>query len=202
MNNKGFAVTGVLYGVLILFLTLLALILFNLQGKKVILDKQKKDVSDKVSSKVPQSAEPEEPTPVVVAPTAKTIEHYTGNAQELVIAGTTTIGELQYKVGDGSFSTSLPTGTIPGTYTVFYRVLNNGTASNEGHFDVTIPGSCEDKCGVNQDNGATVCVNYNYNESGNPYCNINYNSCTINGNTAGGQFCGLMANAAGLPGSY
>ena len=38
MNNKGFAVSGILYSILVLFLVILALFLFSTKGKKTILD--------------------------------------------------------------------------------------------------------------------------------------------------------------------
>ncbi len=61
-------------------------------------------------------------TPVVTAPTAKDIT-YTGQEQELITAGKTTFGTLQYKVGDdGVYSTAIPKGTNAGTYTVYYKV--------------------------------------------------------------------------------
>ena len=49
-NNKGFAISGILYGILILFLFLLLLILGNLQSRKVLFDKQKAEVLDKLES--------------------------------------------------------------------------------------------------------------------------------------------------------
>lgn len=47
-NNKGFAISGILYGILILFLFLLLLILGNLQARKVLFDKQKAEILDKL----------------------------------------------------------------------------------------------------------------------------------------------------------
>lgn len=189
MDNKGFAITGILYGILILFLTLLALIIFNLQGKKVILDKQKKDVFEKVDSKVDIN----EPELTVEIPTAKTIEYYTGSAQALINAGVTSAGEFQYKIGENSYSTSIPTGTQAGSYTVYYKVVNNGVESNTGSLNITIPQVCEQKCGV-ASNGSRVCANYTYNSASSPYCNLSSgtNGCTINGNNAGGQICSIM----------
>lgn len=196
MDNKGFAITGILYGILILFLTLLALIIFNLQGKKVILDKQKKDVFEKVDSKVDIN----EPELTVEIPTAKTIEYYTGSAQELINAGVTSVGEFQYKIGENSYSTSIPTGTQAGSYTVYYKLVNNGVESNTGSLNITIPQTCEPKCGVAEVNNYAVCSHYTYNTTNNN-CNITY-TCTINGHTNGGQTCGVLAGSAGLPRTY
>lgn len=47
MNNKGFAVSGVLYSLLLIFITILVMLLFNFQNKKNILDQLKSDtISD------------------------------------------------------------------------------------------------------------------------------------------------------------
>jgi hypothetical protein len=50
MNNKGFAISGILYSVLTIFLVLIILLLFNLQNKKTILDQLKLDTIDAVES--------------------------------------------------------------------------------------------------------------------------------------------------------
>ena len=64
-------------------------------------------------------------TPTVTAPTAKSGLTYTGSAQTLINAGTTSGGTMQYKVDSGSYSTSLPTATNAGTYTIYYKVVGN-----------------------------------------------------------------------------
>lgn len=46
-NNRGFAITSIIYSMLILFLTLVVLILGNLASRKAIFDKQKEDILDK-----------------------------------------------------------------------------------------------------------------------------------------------------------
>lgn len=48
MNNKGFAISGILYSVLALFIMLLLLILGNFQSRKVLFDKQKNTVLQKL----------------------------------------------------------------------------------------------------------------------------------------------------------
>ena len=60
-------------------------------------------------------------TPVVTAPTAKTLT-YNGSSQSLVNAGSTTGGTLYYSLNNSSWSTSIPTGTNQGSYTVYYKV--------------------------------------------------------------------------------
>lgn len=49
---------------------------------------------------------------------------YNGKAQNLVIAGTATEGDLQYSLDGKTYSTTVPVGTNAATYTVWYRVLN------------------------------------------------------------------------------
>lgn len=75
----------------------------------------------------------------VTAPTAKTLT-YTGNAQELVNAGTATGGSLEYSLDGTSYSATVPTGTDAKTYTVYYRVT--GDSNHDGvaaaSLDVTI----------------------------------------------------------------
>ena len=58
----------------------------------------------------------------VTAPTANALT-YNGTVQELVTAGSTSDGTLQYKLGtSGTYSTDIPTATNAGTYYVWYRV--------------------------------------------------------------------------------
>lgn len=78
--------------------------------------------------------------PVVTAPTAKSGLIYTGSAQELVNAGTTTGGTMQYKVNEGEWSDAVPSATNAGTYTVYYRVQADETYAGNagGSFNVTI----------------------------------------------------------------
>ena len=76
----------------------------------------------------------------VTAPTAKTGLEYTGSAQELITAGTASVGTMQYKVGDGEWSANIPTATDAGTYTVEYKVVvdDNYNAPQGGSVEVTI----------------------------------------------------------------
>ena len=76
----------------------------------------------------------------VTPPTSKTLK-YTGNAQELVNAGSSTTGQIQYKVGTtGTYSTKIPTGTDVGTYTVYYKVVGDSNHNDvaERSLNVTI----------------------------------------------------------------
>ncbi len=68
---------------------------------------------------------------VVTAPTAKTELKYTGEAQELINAGSTTGGTIEYKLNDGEWSTAIPTATdVDDDYIVYYRVVG-GTNFND-----------------------------------------------------------------------
>lgn len=52
MNNKGFAITGVLYSLLLVFITILVMLLFNFQNKKNILDKLKEDTFNELNGNI------------------------------------------------------------------------------------------------------------------------------------------------------
>ena len=75
----------------------------------------------------------------VTAPTAKTLT-YNGGEQELVNAGSSTTGTIQYKLGAGSYGTTIPKATDAGTYTVYYKVVGDATHSDvaEQSVEVTI----------------------------------------------------------------
>ena len=62
--------------------------------------------------------------PSMTVPTAKTLT-YNGTAQELVNAGTATGGELQYSLDGTNYSTTIPTATNAGNYTIYYRVVGD-----------------------------------------------------------------------------
>ena len=66
-------------------------------------------------------------TPTYVNPTAKPLT-YTGSAQELINIGTITPGSIEYSIDNTNWSTTIPTGTNAGLYTVYYRF--NVTNSN------------------------------------------------------------------------
>jgi len=84
---------------------------------------------------------------IVTAPTAKSLafngnrNNYNGSPQALVNAGTAKGGTMMYKLGNGSWSSSIPTATNAGTYTVYYKAAgsnSNYTESAEGSVQVTI----------------------------------------------------------------
>lgn len=77
---------------------------------------------------------------ITLTPSAITGLEYTGSAQTLINAGSATGGTMQYKLGNGSWGTSLPQATEVGDYTVWYRVAGNGNyyGINEASFVVSI----------------------------------------------------------------
>lgn len=68
-------------------------------------------------------------TPTVNAPTAKSLT-YSGYAQTLVNAGSTNFGTLQYSLDNSTWSTTIPTSTNAGSYTVYYKVVGNSNVND------------------------------------------------------------------------
>ncbi|MCD7738369.1 MAG: hypothetical protein LUH58_04925, partial [Lachnospiraceae bacterium] len=62
--------------------------------------------------------------PSVTAPEAQILT-YTGSAQELVSAGSTSGGTMYYSLDNSDWNTEVPTGTDAGTYTVCYKVIGD-----------------------------------------------------------------------------
>ena len=58
-NNRGFAVSSIIYSMLVLFLSLVLLIMSNLASRKVIFDKQKNDILDKFDVKISKDIDKE-----------------------------------------------------------------------------------------------------------------------------------------------
>ena len=75
--------------------------------------------------------------PVVTAPTAIENLVYTGTAQTLITAATTSGGTLNYKVSSGEYATALPTGTNAGSYTVYYKVVGNDNYNDTQEQSIT-----------------------------------------------------------------
>ncbi len=71
------------------------------------------------------------------APTAKSLT-YSGSAQALVTAGTASGGTMQYKLNSGSWSTSIPTATNAGSYTVYYKVVGDANHSDNSGSSVAV----------------------------------------------------------------
>ncbi len=72
---------------------------------------------------------------ITAAPAAKTLS-YTGDAQELVTAGTASFGSIEYKLGEGEWGTEIPAAINAGSYTVSYRISD--TANYIGVAEATV----------------------------------------------------------------
>ena len=79
---------------------------------------------------------------LVTAPAAVADLIYTGEPLTLVTAGVAEGGEVQYALSaDGEFSTTLPTATAAGNYTVYYKVVGDDSHNSlpvAGPINVTI----------------------------------------------------------------
>ena len=77
----------------------------------------------------------------VTAPTAKTGLTYNGESQALVVAGSAIGATIEYKLGDGEWTTDIPTATDAGEYTLVYRAVaaaNYNVIDGEQQLTVTI----------------------------------------------------------------
>ena len=77
----------------------------------------------------------------VTAPTAKTGLTYNGESQALIVAGSAIGATIEYKLGDGEWTTDIPTATDAGEYTVVYRAVaaaNYNVVDTEQQLTVTI----------------------------------------------------------------
>ncbi len=72
------------------------------------------------------------------APTAKDGLTYTGEAQQLINAGVSEDGTMKYSLDGENFSEEIPTATLPGTYTVYYKIMVNNVSSEVGSLTSTI----------------------------------------------------------------
>ena len=78
-------------------------------------------------------------TAQTTAPTAKTGLTYNGENQPLVNAGSATGATLNYKLGDGEYSETIPAATNAGEYKVYYKfVANANYAADETEAQLTI----------------------------------------------------------------
>lgn len=78
-------------------------------------------------------------TAQTTAPTAKTDLTYNGENQPLVNAGSATGATVNYKLGDGEYSETIPAATNAGEYKVYYKfVANANYATDEAEVQLTI----------------------------------------------------------------
>jgi methionine-rich copper-binding protein CopC len=61
----------------------------------------------------------------VTLPTAISGLIYNGSAQELIIAGSTVGGTMEYSLDNKNYSTKVPSGTDAGMYNVFFRIIGD-----------------------------------------------------------------------------
>lgn len=78
-------------------------------------------------------------TPVYTAPTAKTLT-YNGNAQDLLNAGSTNHGTIEYSTDETNWSQTIPQGTNATPYTLYWRLVgdNNHTDIDSQSISVSI----------------------------------------------------------------
>ena len=78
-------------------------------------------------------------TPTFTAPTAQENLTYTGQEQELITAGMTNHGTMQYSLTEkGTYSQDTPTGTDAGAYTVWYRVIGDANHNDTAPASVAV----------------------------------------------------------------
>ena len=75
----------------------------------------------------------------VTVPTAKTGLIYTGSALELITAGSSTTGTMQYKLDNGTYGTEIPKATDVGTYTIYYKVVGDANHNDIAEQSFTVP---------------------------------------------------------------
>lgn len=68
--------------------------------------------------------------PTYTAPTKKSNLTYNGSSQALVNAGSATGGTMQYKLGSGSWSETVPSQINAGSYTVSWQVVGDANHTN------------------------------------------------------------------------
>ena len=123
----------------------------------------------------------------VTAPTAKTGLTYNGESQALIVAGSALGATIEYKLGDGEWTTGIPTATDAGEYTVVYRAVadaNYNVVDGEQQLIVTIA-KIADSIDFSLDNVTVRCgdsvpeltatsasgtaVTFTYSDNGNDY---------------------------------
>ena len=78
-------------------------------------------------------------TPTFTAPTAQENLTYTGQEQELITAGMTDHGTMQYSLTEnGTYSQDTPVGTDAGAYTVWYRVIGDANHNDTATASVAV----------------------------------------------------------------
>ena len=73
---------------------------------------------------------------ITTDPTAISNLVYDGSSQALITAGVASGGELQYKLGDGEYSTDIPTAVDAGNNNIMFKVF--GTSNTDDSFEYSI----------------------------------------------------------------
>ena len=81
-----------------------------------------------------------DPSKAITAPVGKTMK-YTGSEIQLCSAGSANFGTMQYKLNDGNWSTSIPTATNVGVYTIYYKVVGSVVESDVKQTTAEISGT-------------------------------------------------------------
>ena len=76
--------------------------------------------------------------PNYTAPTAIPGLTYNGREHILINAGHTEGGQMQYRLDGGTYSTTLPTATNAGDYTVYYKVVGDATHNDTAERSITV----------------------------------------------------------------
>lgn len=76
--------------------------------------------------------------PEYTAPTAITGLTYNRKPLVLINPGSAVGGEMQYRLDNGTYSTTLPTATNAGTYTVYYKVVGDTTHNDTVEQSITV----------------------------------------------------------------
>lgn len=76
--------------------------------------------------------------PNYTAPTAIPGLTYNGREHILINAGHTEGGQMQYRLDGGTYSTTLPTATNAGDYTVYYKVVGDATHNDTAEESITV----------------------------------------------------------------
>ena len=90
LNKSGFAVTGIIYSMLVLFLALVLLIMSNLASRKVLFDKEKGEILEKINGSF---------LCVAIAPTEQLLWNNTSNVMESKVVGVQATSEEPYQSG-------------------------------------------------------------------------------------------------------
>ena len=76
--------------------------------------------------------------PQYTAPTPNPGLTYNGKEQILIIKGHTEDGTMQYRLDNGTYSTTSPTAVNAGTYTVYYKVVGDASHNDTAEQSITV----------------------------------------------------------------